>query len=219
MTKRLTLIEIQERSNIAHNNKFIIHNKKIVTSPKGNKITYIELECRICNYRNYAAMSNHVSKKKPIGCRNCSGQTGWTKEKVQNRSNEIHKNKFIIHKIWKKEYGNYNKKTMYGDIECKDCSYRFEASMSNHIHQGNGCKKCEGLIPMTIEEVIEKSNSLIFHNFIKHSINIELNNSGFKKSRITAECGICGYITKQQPSVFLLMVVEANVNHILIEKY
>jgi hypothetical protein len=68
----LSTNDVQKKSNILHNNKFIIHNtiiKKIGLSRTGS---YANVECKICGHKFEITVSNHLSNDRGCGGL-CSG--------------------------------------------------------------------------------------------------------------------------------------------------
>lgn len=119
----------------------------------------------------------------------------WTKELVQERSNEIHNFGFIIHGIEVREIGKSKSKKSYIDIECKECKYRNWVLVNNHIRK-SGCANCKNRIKRTKENVQLESNNIHNNKFIVHSLNIKTRINKKKKSYIDLECKTCGYRTE-----------------------
>jgi hypothetical protein len=113
---------------------------------------------------------------------------------VQSRSDKIHNNKFIIHSIETKEYGNCGYKRAYIDVECKDCGFRKLTELSNHTNGRNGCMRCS--YNMYTLEYVRKESVLVHGELFKiYDIKMLKMNGDKKRSRsyVDLECNICGF--------------------------
>ena len=117
--------------------------------------------------------------------------TNWNKKLLQEKSDKLHNNKFIIHDIDLREVGNQGMRTSYIDLECLDCNYRCWMIVNNHIHNKTGCRKCS-LNIWTLEKAQKKSKEIHNNKFIIHSIKVR-GTDRLKRSWINLECKLCGY--------------------------
>jgi hypothetical protein len=117
------------------------------------------------------------------------GKLKWTKEKVQEKSNNIHNNKFIIHDVVMKEYGKQGRKQSYMDLECTICGHQDFVVVDSHINRKSGCAQCAGKNPWTLEKIRKLSKIIHNNNFTIHNIKIQK----FNKTNIDLECKICNH--------------------------
>ena len=109
----------------------------------------------------------------------------WNMNNIQEASNKIHNNKFIIHDIRVKEFGKDKRKTSQTKIECKDCGYKTWIIVSNFIKRKGGCSNCSGRVPLSIIELQSINNNVIIHN-------TELRKVGDRKyGYVNLECKKC----------------------------
>jgi hypothetical protein len=86
MTK-LTLDDIQKKSNSIHNSEYTINGEYI------NHGTPILIKHNVCGYEWKVRLGNHFGGKK---CPMCAGNAKLTKEAFQAKSNEIHNNEYLV---------------------------------------------------------------------------------------------------------------------------
>lgn len=125
MSKRKTIEEWQDESNIIHNKEF-----DILQIPKSgfDKVDVLHKKCG-----NVLKVSprNHLKRY----CAYCSGKKQKTKEECQVESDIIHNGEFIIldtHKNVKENIRIFHKK----------CGSIINMTINNHLNHKNGCKKC-----------------------------------------------------------------------------
>ena len=125
MSKRKTIEEWQDESNIIHNKEF-----DILQIPKSgfDKVDVLHKKCG-----NVLKVSprNHLKRY----CAYCSGKKQKTKEECQVESDIIHNGEFIIldtHKNVKENIRIFHKK----------CGSIINITINNHLNHKNGCKKC-----------------------------------------------------------------------------
>lgn len=102
----------QEESNRIHNHIFIIHDIRIkcVGIQKLMKRSFLLIECRVCNYRNWVSVNNHINKMQGCdGVCNIKGQrksqieTLQTNDLLANRPYNLYFLKFT-HKITNEQF-------------------------------------------------------------------------------------------------------------------
>jgi very-short-patch-repair endonuclease len=125
MSKRKTIEEWQDESNIIHNKEF-----DILQIPKSgfDKIDVLHKKCG-----NVLKVSprNHLKRY----CTYCSGKKQKTKEECQVESDIIHNREFIILDTPKNVKENIR-------IFHKKCGSIINMTINNHLNHKNGCKKC-----------------------------------------------------------------------------
>ena len=179
---------VQEKSNEIHNNGFIIHNIEVKGIGRFKR-SYINTICKNCGYINNILIDNHINKK--IGCRQCSGLVPLTLEEIQEKSNKIHNNKFIVTNLIRKKVKKF--KTAHIDIKCKICGYKNNVIVNNHINKDQGCnsKLCKsgGNRKHQIENLKNKNKSnelykLYFLKFTEKETGEQFYKVGKTKKRI-----------------------------------
>jgi hypothetical protein len=140
MSRKKTLIEWQEQSNLIHNNEF-----KIIDNPN-NANHVIRVKHEVCGNIIKISMNNHMKRY----CRYCSGKHKRCKEEWQYLSDEIHNNQFEILEE------PVNGKTKISILH-KKCGNIIKMTMNNHINHKNGCKNCSKYSHKTHEYWINKS--------------------------------------------------------------
>lgn len=139
------------------NKNIIIHDfeSKLIGVKKAKR-TYVNIECKICNYKKLIRVSQYIKYSE---CTNCNNRVPLTLEKVKSRSIEIHGDKFIIHNLdFRKD--NQGESRSFIDIECIDCNNRWWVSTNKHINRGQGCGgKCKQHVNRKYQVEVLKSNS------------------------------------------------------------
>jgi len=152
MGKKLTEIELINKSNIIHNFKYKINfngytnikDKVVITCPNHGNFKQI--------------MSDHLNGR---GCSICAVEKNTTKKRnnikeLINRANKIHDSSYI--------YNLNEHKSMHDnvDILCQKHGI-FNMSLHSHINKKRGCKKCAiEKVTMTKSEFIQIANKI--HN-------------------------------------------------------
>lgn len=117
-------------------------------------------------------------------------RTKWTTPLMQQESNRIHDNKFIIHSLELKEYGKHRRRQTYINLECKTCGFKNSVIINSHIKGVN----CKGCFMWNINKLQKASDKVHNFNFIIHSIETrEYGNLGNKQAYCDAECKICNH--------------------------
>jgi len=144
--KKLTINQIQEKSNILNNNKYIILERN------GDKIKIHCTECNSVFNQNYG---KHLYQKQ--GCPKCAKNIKLTINEIVNRSNIIHNYKYLI---LDQEYINNRTKIK---IKCKKCGKIFFQSSDDHLKGKIGC-----------DCIIKSKGETIISNFLlKENIQFE----------------------------------------------
>lgn len=148
--KKLTKEIFQERSNKIHNSKY-----EIIGNYVNNK-TALEIRHKICN--NTSITSPKVHLKGSGGCNSCFKSFKKTNSELQNKSNEIHNNEYLI-------LGQYISTDSNILIRHKICGYEFYQIPYNHIN-GSKCPKCSHTKRITTKEFQEESNKIHNNEYI-----------------------------------------------------
>ena len=126
-TKKLTINDIINRSNIIHNNKYdysLIEYK--------NARTPVKIRCLIHDYIFNVTIDNHINKN--IGCPKCSNKYHYNKDELLLLFNKKHDNKYTYN------LDNYINNKSIIKIKCP-IHNEFKLRIQHHIN-GVGCKKC-----------------------------------------------------------------------------
>ena len=131
MSRKLTIEEFIERSNILHNNKFNYNNVLYI-----DYRTKIKIICPIHGEFEQIP-ATHLQG---IGCKKCGVEKRASKRRFTindfiKEANKVHKDLY--------DYSNVNYKNAYTSIEifCKKCKNKFIQKPYSHL-AGHGCPKC-----------------------------------------------------------------------------
>lgn len=120
--KKLTIQQIQEKSDILNNKKYIILERND---------NILKIFCKKCNFEFYQNYVKHLYVKQ--GCPKCAKNIKLTIDEIINRSNIIHNYKYLI---LDQEYINNRTKIT---IKCKTCDKTFKQSVDDHLRGKIGC--------------------------------------------------------------------------------
>lgn len=164
--RKITPLDFIKKATMVHNNTYDYSKTEYEDNQKKVKI--------ICKKHGMFKQLpfNHLSGH---GCKECailknSQKLALTTNEFIEKSNKIHKNKY--------DYSNvkYEHSSKAIEIICKKHGI-FKQSANSHL-SGNGCSKCSGKYTLTINEFIEKSNSI--HKKYDYSNIIEIKNHTIK---------------------------------------
>jgi len=150
---KLTINQIQEKSNILNNSKYII-----VERNDNN----LKIHCKECNSEFSQKYGKHLYQKQ--GCPKCAKNIKLTIDEIINRSNIIYNHKYLI---LDQEYINNRTKIT---IKCQKCGKTFLQSADNHLKGKIGCDcliKSKGetaIINFLLKENIHFENQKRFDN-------------------------------------------------------
>ena len=147
MKKRLTLEEIVDRCNAAHNNAY--DYSKVIYKNAHNKVVVI---CNIHGTFNIS-INNHLYNKR--GCRLC-GNDYLSAISFSNADEFITKAINIHGDLYSYKKVIYRYATEKVEIICKTHGSFFQTP-SKHL-TGNGCDACGGTKSLSIDDFINKSN-------------------------------------------------------------
>ncbi|EON7637132.1 TPA: hypothetical protein OGU99_000801 [Escherichia coli] len=140
---KLTYDKFIERSNVIHNNKYIYeYCEKISHS------TTIKIFCPCENHGMfYQTVNSHLDGK---GCKKCANvvignKRKKSKEKVINKCNFIHNNKYDYSKL------DYEYMNDIVEIGCPNHGYYFQR-LSDH-QAGKGCSLCNNKISKAVQDI------------------------------------------------------------------
>jgi hypothetical protein len=143
MSKRKTIEEWQKESNKVHNNEFLIMD----TPSSGQQL--IRIFHKKCDNILTMRLNNHLKRY----CKFCSKKHSRTLSEYQKMSNDLHNNEFLILEQPK----NIKQKVK---ILHKKCDSVMHMSISNHINQKNGCKRCSKYSLKSNEYWVSKSKDI-----------------------------------------------------------
>lgn len=161
-TKRDTILDLQNKSNILYNGEYLILGNYV------NNQTKILIKHLICNTKFECAPANHRNGKG--GCPTCFKTIKKTKEQLQEESNKIHNNEYVI-------LGDYINSDTKIEIKHLVCNSIFVQTPDKHIHN-NKCPICFGKNRLSKEILQERSNEkynneyTILGNYINNSTHI-----------------------------------------------
>jgi hypothetical protein len=135
--KKLTKEILQERSNIIHDNKYLIIGDYISNSKK------IEIKHLVCNKIFEQQPNNHLQGK---GCLYCSGREKSSVENLQNKSNKLYNGDYLI-------IGDYINNQTKILIKHLKCNTEFECIPTNHKNVKGGCPTCFKSFKKTKEQL------------------------------------------------------------------
>ena len=156
--------DIQSESNLKHNFEYEILGEYITSKTK------IEIKHKICGNVFMQSPNHHISHGN--GCPKCSGNKKLTKDEIQNRSNKIHNNEYVI-------VSEYTNSSIHVDILHKKCNSIFKQLPLHHL-SGHGCSKCKNVERYTKEILQDKSNTIhnseytIIGNYVNNKTKIEI---------------------------------------------
>ena len=134
--------KIQEKSNKKYNWEYLIIGKYI------NNITKISILHKICGNINSILPNNHFNGRG--GCPICFGTSKKTKLQLQEESNKIHNNEYLI-------VGEYINTDTKIEIKHLTCGNTFIQTPDKHLHN-NKCPICFGKNKLSKEILQERSN-------------------------------------------------------------
>jgi uncharacterized protein YozE (UPF0346 family) len=146
---RLSIEEIQKRSNNIHNNEYLF------IGLYENYNTPILVRHLVCGYEWEVRIGNHFFGKK---CPKCSGNARLTKDDIQKKSNEVHNNEFLI-------IGDYKSLDDKIEIQHLSCGRKFLLRGDLHIYGKVGCSDCNGGVKLTKDKAQSKLNSIYGDEF------------------------------------------------------
>lgn len=154
---KYTKESLQERSNIVHNNEYLILEEPI------KAIIPVLIQHTTCGHIFKQQPQHHINNKS--GCPKCSAikmsiKMKMTKEELQQRSNLVHNNEYII-------LGEYKGSNTDISILHKKCNNIFNQTPNHHINSGSGCPKCAAIkigdySRLSREDIQNRSN--LIHN-------------------------------------------------------
>ena len=176
--KRSNQLELQEKSNKLYNGEYLILGDYI------NNQTKILIKHLVCNTEFKCISNNHINGKG--GCPNCFKKIKKTKEQLQDESNKIHNNEYVI-------LGKYINSDTKIEIMHKICNNIFLQTPDKHL-RNNKCPKCYGKNKLTKEILQERSNKLYNNEYT--ILGDYINNS----THILIKHNICGSEYMQIPN-------------------
>lgn len=107
---------------------------KLMSNFYENINTKVTIEHKICGHIWNISCNNFLNKKRR--CPKCYKPDKLTISKIQEKSNNIHDNKY---KILSENYINSDEKILIRHLEC---GYEWEVFILNHLNKKTGCPKC-----------------------------------------------------------------------------
>jgi hypothetical protein len=142
---------------LAHNS-FYDYSKSIII----NKTTQIEIICPKHNISFWQTPKDHIgsNKRKPTGCTKCADERAsenlsYPWNKFLERSNAIHKNKYI--------YFNDNYKNLSSEIDIFCPIHKNFKQIARYHVEGSECQECAKITrnsktKLTFDELVERAN-------------------------------------------------------------
>ena len=151
--RKLTKLEIIDRSNEVHKYKYIY-----------DKMDYVNAKTKVCiicpeHGEFWQTINKHLQGQ---GCPKCAGNQALTTETFIEKARQVHGNEYIYDKT---VYKNNKSKVI---VTCK-IHGDFKVNAGNHL-KGCKCPKCVGGIQYTKEEFIERANKVHNNKYIYDNV-------------------------------------------------
>ena len=150
---RWTLDTFLERAKTIHGDKF--DYSQITTEHIQGQKSKVPLICNTCGLHWNQRISVHINNQN--GCPKCFGNFPWNLERLLQRVQEIHGDKYDYSNITDNHVKNLRSRI---PIICKTCKYSWNPTINGHIHNRSGCLECAKKVPWNLERVIQKSREV-----------------------------------------------------------
>jgi hypothetical protein len=117
----------------------------------------------------------------------------WDLINIQEKSDNIHNNKFKCKSIISKEVGIKKQKHKFVTLICNTCNYENTVRISSHINSKTGCPSCSNKLTWTLERAKIEVNKIHKNKFIVHDIHIKKSKNNKKISYVDLECIDCSH--------------------------